>query len=303
MLSRSPSRLSDNVRAALFMLAAMGGFVINDACTKYATRDLDIAQIMAVRGVMATAFLAVLAWRAGAFVGLARVLSPRLGARTLADIGATISYLTALAHMPMANASAIFQATPLAVTLGAALFLGEQVGWRRWCAIGTGFVGVLVIVQPGSDGFNAYSLAVLVSVACSSMRDLVTRRMDAHLPSITISLVTAAAVCIVGWVWLPFVGWNPIAPDILVALMIGAVSIGVGYIFIVKAMRLGDMGFVAPFRYSILLYALLLGFVLFGDRPTVPVVVGSSIVVASGLYTLLRERRLGRLKVARAQVH
>jgi drug/metabolite transporter (DMT)-like permease len=287
----------------MYMLAAMGGFVVNDACTKYATRDLEVAQIMAVRGVMATTFLGLLAWRSGAFASVGRTLTPRLGARTLADIGATISYLTALAHMPMANASAIFQATPLAVTLGAALFLGEKVGWRRWTAIGTGFLGVLVIVQPGTEGFSVHSLAVLVAVACSSTRDLVTRRMDATVPSITISLVTAVAVCLVGWAWLPFVGWQVIAPDIFLALAVGAVSIGIGYIFIVKAMRIGDLGFVAPFRYSILLYALVLGFLLFGDRPTAPVLVGAAIVVASGLYTLLRERKVGRVKVARAQVH
>ena len=293
---------SDNIRAALFMLLAMAGFVVNDTFVKIASADIAPAQIMAIRGVAASVFLALLAWKLGALRPLRLALSPRLLLRTAADILATLSYITALSQMPIANASAIFQALPLTVTLGAALFLGEQVGWRRWTAIAVGFIGVMIIVRPGTEGFTIYSVAVLASVVFAAVRDLSTRRMDRAVPSIFIALVTSVAVAAVGWLLLPLSGgWQPVSASILMNLCFAAAAIAVGYIFIVQAMRTGDMGFVAPFRYSILLYALLIGYVVFGDLPSPLTLIGSAIVVASGLYTLYRERLRGVVKLPPTQ--
>lgn len=293
---------SDNIRAALFMLLAMAGFVINDTFVKIASAQIAPAQIMAIRGVAASVFLYILAWKLGALRPLRLALSPRLLLRTAADILATLSYITALGQMPIANASAIFQALPLTVTLGAALFLGEPVGWRRWTAIAVGFVGVMIIVRPGTEGFTIYSVAVLASVVFAAVRDLSTRRMDRAVPSIFIALVTSVAVALVGWLLLPFSGgWRPVSASLLVTLCCAAAAIAVGYIFIVQAMRTGDMGFVAPFRYSILLYALLIGYVVFGDLPSPLTLLGSAIVVASGLYTLYRERLRGVVKLPPTQ--
>ncbi|MBC8129871.1 MAG: DMT family transporter, partial [Rhizobiaceae bacterium] len=214
--------------------------------------------------------------------------------RTLADIGATVSYISALASLPLANASAIFQALPLVVTLGAALFLAEPVGWRRWTAIGVGFLGVLVIVRPGLAGFTSASVYVLVSVVCAAARDLITRRVPQTIPSLFIAMTTAGAVMLTGWLLVPFGEWHPLEPRHLGILAVAAVMIGTGYIFIVEAMRIGDMGFVAPFRYSILVFALVVGVVGFGETPDAFVLLGSAIVVGSGGYAFYRERVRGR---------
>ncbi|MEH6719706.1 MAG: DMT family transporter [Aurantimonas endophytica] len=284
------------------MLLAMAGFVINDTFVKIASADVSPAQIMAIRGVAASLFLYILAWKLRALRPMRLALSPRLLLRTAADILATLSYITALGQMPIANASAIFQALPLTVTLGAALFLGEPVGWRRWTAIAVGFIGVMIIVRPGTEGFTIYSVAVLASVVFAAVRDLSTRRMDKAVPSIFIALVTSIAVSLVGWLLLPFSGgWQPVSTSLLVTLCCAAAAIAVGYIFIVQAMRTGDMGFVAPFRYSILLYALLLGYLVFGDLPAPLTLLGAAIVVASGLYTLYRERLRGVVEVPPTQ--
>ena len=296
--------LSDNARAALFMVVSMAGFVVNDTFVKLAADHISPPQIMAVRGVVASLLLFLLAWRMGALRPLAMAMKPRLLVRTIADITATLSYITALSHMPIANASAIFQALPLTVTLGAALFLGEPVGWRRWAAIAVGFVGVLVIVRPGTDGFTIYSLAVLASVAASAVRDLTTRRMDPKVPSLFIAMITAIAVSLLGWLLIPLAGgWRPMPALTLVHLSCAAASIAVGYIFIVQAMRIGDMGFVAPFRYAVLVFALILGLVVFGDLPSPLTLLGAAIVVASGLYTLYRERVRGVAAPVKTQVH
>ncbi|UIJ73234.1 DMT family transporter [Aurantimonas sp. HBX-1] len=293
---------SDNTRAALFMLLAMAGFVVNDSFVKLASPAIPPVQIMAIRGVACAVFLFVLAWGLKALRPLRDALSPRLLLRTAADIMATLCYITALGQMPLANASAIFQALPLTVTLGAALFLGEAVGWRRWTAIAVGFLGVMIIVRPGTEGFTIYSVAVLASVAFSAIRDLSTRRMDRAVPSIYIALVTSIAVSLVGWLLLPLSGgWQPVSAVNLVNLVFAAAAIAVGYIFIVQAMRTGDMGFVAPFRYSILLYALVIGYIVFGDLPSPLTLLGATIVVASGIYTLYRERLRGAVKLPPTQ--
>ncbi|MEC5291677.1 DMT family transporter [Aurantimonas sp. C2-6-R+9] len=295
---------SDNIRAAIFMLVAMAGFVVNDTFVKLTSEELSPPQIMAVRGVAASLLLFLLAWRMGALRPMRLALQPRLLLRTGADFMATLSYLTGLSQMPIANASAIFQALPLTVTLGAAVFLHEPVGWRRWAAIGVGFVGVIIIVRPGTDGFSVYSLSVLAAVVFSAIRDLATRRMDRAIPSLFISLMAAVAVSLLGWILIPFTGgWQPVSAANALWLSCAAVSIIVGYIFIVQSMRTGDMGFVAPFRYSVLLYALVIGVVVFDDWPSTPVLLGSAIVVASGLYTLYRERVRGVAAPLKSQIH
>ena len=286
------------------MLASMAGFVVNDTFVKLASAELAAAQIMALRGLAASALLFLLAWRFGALRPPALLRNPRLLLRTVTDVLATLTYITALGQMPIANASAVFQALPLVITLAAALFFKEPVGWRRWTALGVGFLGVMIIVKPGTEGFNVYSLAVLASVLASAVRDLTTRRMDKAVPSLFISLVTAVGVTLVGWLLIPLTGgWKPVSAEVGAYLCGAALAIAVGYIFIVQAMRVGEAGFVAPFRYSILLYALVIGFVVFGDLPSATTLLGSAVVVASGVYTLYRERVRGLTKVAKTQVH
>ncbi|MCQ8781271.1 DMT family transporter [Mangrovibrevibacter kandeliae] len=295
--------LGDNLRGSLLMMLAMGAFVVNDTFVKLASDDMHPAQIMAVRGVMATGLLYLLARSRKAQRPLRDMLQPSVMLRAGADILATITYILGLANLPIANASAIFQALPLTVTLGAALFLREPVGWRRWLAIMIGFAGVLIVVQPGADGFNVYALCVLASVVFAGTRDLVTRTMPRTLSALFVSTTTSLLVTLTGWVILPFVGWSDMHVTDWAHLCCAAVAIIIGYIAIVEAMRIGDMGVVAPFRYSVLIYALLIGFVVFGDVPGLTVLFGASIIVGSGFYTLYRERVRGGSIAAKASVH
>lgn len=276
------------------MVVSMAGFTINDAITKSVVETINQGQVMLVRGAFATTMIGFLAWHQGALRMPGQAMHPSVALRTVCELGATISFLTALAHMPLANISAVLQALPLAVTMGAALFLGETVGWRRWIAIGVGFLGVVVIVRPGFEGFNAYSLLALLSVCFCAVRDLATRHVPAEVPSFLVSLVTAASVTIAGGLLIPLEGgWAPMTGGNVGLLALASVLLIVGYQFIIMSMRVGDISFIAPFRYIALLWAILLGFVLFGDVPDTVMIVGSIIVVGSGLYTLYRERKVG----------
>ncbi len=203
----------------------------------------------------------------------------------------TVTFLAAIVHLPLANTAAIFQALPLAVTLGAALMFGEPVGWRRWLAIMAGFIGVHIIVRPGVEGFNQFTLFALVSVFFCAVRDLATRRIPAQVPSLFITLVTTVTVTIAGAaIIVPLGGWTPPSSRALGLLTLAAVLLLIGYQCVIMALRSGDISAVAPFRYSALLWAMLLGYLVFGDVPDAMMVTGASIIVLSGLYAFYRER-------------
>jgi drug/metabolite transporter (DMT)-like permease len=294
-MSTSPS--SNNAFGVLAMNLAMAGFIINDSFVKAASVYLPLGQLMFLRGLIASVLILGICWWTGAFQKIALLKNRMLAWRVVGEWGATMFYLTALMHLPIGNVTAIFQVSPLAVTAGAAVFLGEKVGWRRWTAIVIGFLGVLIIVRPGFEGFNQYAVFVLISVVFVALRDLSTARLPREMPTFLVTAVTAVMITLTGLALRPFEGslshfdtWQTVTPHIGVLLTGAAVFLLVGYIFIIVAMRHGEMSLVAPFRYVILVYAILIGYFVFGDVPDVYMIVGAMIVVASGLYTLWRER-------------
>jgi drug/metabolite transporter (DMT)-like permease len=291
--------LSPNLRGALFMVVAMSGFTLNDAITKVASESMNMAQVMLIRGAFASLFVGLLAWQRGALALPGSMLQPMVAIRVIGEAGATASFLIALAHLPIANVSAVLQALPLAVTMGAALVFKEGVGWRRWLAIAIGFAGVLIIVRPGFEGFSIYSLLALACVACCAVRDLATKRIPQAIPTLLVSTTTALAMTMLGAVLLlPMGGWTPMTGESTAFLALAAVLVVIGYQFIIMAMRVGDISFIAPFRYTALLWSILLGLFIFGDVPDLPMILGASIIVCSGLYALYRERIVGRRKTA-----
>lgn len=298
--------LSDNARGVIFMCVAMAAFTGNDALMKSATQNLPLMQAIMVRGLASGVMLLAIARAMGPVrLSLPRDDRGRLALRTLAEVAATLTFLLALTHMPLANLSAILQSTPLAVTLAAALFLAEPVGWKRMLAIGVGFCGVLMIVRPGTAGFDVWSLVGLLAVLFVVIRDLSTRRFSTALSTVVVAIYTSAAVTALGVVGtglglLRGDGWVPISGADGARLVGAAALVVMAYLFIVKAMRLGDVAIVAPFRYTSLLWAILLGWLVFGAWPDAWTWAGSALIVASGLFTLWREARLGRRMAAAA---
>ncbi len=285
--------LSDNAQGAIFMMVSMAGFVINDTLMKLTSSELSLFQAIFLRGLLASALLALIAYQRGALWPDHGISDRKLVLlRMVAEIGATLCFLTALFNMPIANAIAILQSIPLAVTLAAALFLGEHVGWRRYTAIIVGFIGVIVILQPGSEGFTAYAFWAVAAVGFMVVRDLTTRRMTRALPSIFVALTTGVGITLVGGAVSATQPWAPISGENAALLAFAAVFLILGYLFGVMAMRHGEIGFVSPFRYTILLWAMVLGAIVFGEIPDVMMLIGSAIVVATGVYTFYRERRL-----------
>lgn len=285
-------QFSDNMRGAGYMVLAMLGFVLNDAVMKLASSDIDLFQAIFLRGILATTILGFLTWRSGGFAG-SRVRPNRfLVLRTLGEVGATMFFLTALFNMELANAAAILQAMPLVVTLGAALVLREAVGWRRYSAITVGLLGVLIIIRPGGDGFNIFSLSALAAVFFLVLRDLATRGIPRAMSSNFISFVAATAVMTMGAIVTLFGEWQPVSVLTLLKLTTSAAFLMAGYFWSIQAMRCGEVSFTSPFRYTSLIWSIIMGYLAFGDVPDVPMIIGSVIVVGSGLFTLYRERKV-----------
>lgn len=285
---------SANIRSSLYMISGMGIFTIGDALTKYSTETLNLGQFIFMRGVLCVLLLSLWAAKQGSLGRWREALDRITVLRALGEVGATVCYLTALTHLSLAFASSVYQAVPLAVTLGAVLFLGEKVGWRRWLSIGVGFIGVLIIIRPGNDGINAYALLLLLGVSFTALRDLTTRRIDVNIPTLLISAMTAIMVTITGFIMMEFdTGWTKPNMADLSRVMIAALMLIIGYHCIIMSTRIGDISFASPFRYTSLLWAIMLSYLVFSQIPTQNTLIGSAIVVASGCYMLYREAIVG----------
>ena len=287
--------MSNNVFGALLMMASMASFTFNDTFIKMTDGAVPLWQLLFLRGIIATMLI----------LGLGYVLrnihfqiSARdwrlIGMRCVSEIAAAYFFLSALLQMPLANAIAILQVLPLAVSLAAALFLGESLGWKRMTAILIGFCGMLLIVRPGPDGFSIWSIYALLAVLCVTCRDLVTRQLSPGVPSLTVTLVAAISVTIFAGVASVPQGWSQLTPNLWALIVGSSIFILGGYFFSVQVMRQGDISFIAPFRYTSLIFALALGWLIFGDWPDGLTMIGAGIIVTTGLFTLYRERAVAR---------
>jgi drug/metabolite transporter (DMT)-like permease len=274
------------------MSMAMAGFSSSDALSKSVISYMNAGEIMFLRGLFTSILVYLIAWKLGALRPWRVMLKPVIALRIACEIIAAVTYITALGMMPIANASAILQSLPLVVTFGAALFFKEPVGWRRWMAILVGLIGVTVIIRPGPEGFTAAALLCVASVASTAGRDLATRSIAKDIPSLMITTVTAISVGIFGALMIPFLGgWQPVSATSLTHLLLASVLVLVGYQSVILAMRTGEISFVAPFRYTSLIFSALLGFFFFAEVPDVWTLAGAAVVIASGLYTFYREAK------------
>ena len=287
--------LSDNLKGSLLMMSAMAGFTLNDTAMKSVTEALPLYETIFLRGVLTVVALWLIGLAQGGLrLRLSRADTRVLGWRTVGEIAATVFFLTALQHMPIADLSAIMQSLPLAVTLAAALWFGESIGWRRMLAIVTGFLGVMLIIRPGGESFGIWSVLGVGSVLSVVLRDMATRRFSREVSSVAVSFYAGVAVLIMGAVMIPFDGWQTPSPAQLGGVALAALALIAGYLTVVMAMRVGEVAVVAPFRYTSLLWAVAMGFLVFGDLPDGWTLAGAALVIGSGVYAFYRERALAR---------
>ncbi|MFT6023726.1 MAG: drug/metabolite transporter (DMT)-like permease [Ascidiaceihabitans sp.] len=284
----------DNLRGGAIMVLAMLGFAIEDMFIKMLSGAVPVGQILMMLGIGGSLIFAIVVRLQGRALFERAMWSGPVVLRAAGEIVGTVGFVNAIVFTTLSSASAILQATPLVVTLGAAVFLSEPVGWRRWSAILIGFLGVLMIIRPGLEGFTPLSLLAVVGVLGLAVRDLATRKTTNVLSTMQLSFLGFLAIVPAGAALIAF-GPDELTPMTLrsIVLMGMALAIGVvAYYGIVAAMRVGDISFVTPFRYTRLIFALILGASIFGDRPDMWTLIGAAIIVSSGIYTVWRERRI-----------
>lgn len=266
------------------------GYVVNDGFVRRATEnDLGVYQVLCLRSIgLAIVFFVVSRLRGEqtTVAHLSRPLQLRVGA----EVVASALFFAGVVRMEFANAQAVLQVAPFAVTLAAALILRERVSVLQYGTILVGFIGVLIVVRPATDGFNGWSLVVLASAGALVVRELATQRVATDIPATSIAFVTAVGLAALTAVLAVLEGWKRIGVDSLLLIALAVGSLFVGYLFTIQTVRVGDLSVSAPFRYVVLPGAVVIGLVLFDETPDAPMVIGSTVIIASGIAAIWLDR-------------
>ena len=288
-------KIMENLRGILFMILAMAGFAFEDLFIKMLSAHLPISEVIIILGFTGSIVFLIIALLQRAPIFHKDLLNKHVIIRTICELLGAVFFVTAIALTPLSSATAILQITPLLVTIGAVIFFREKVGWRRWTAVFIGFMGVLLIVRPGFEGFMPASIFALLGSLFLAARDLATRAMKVDLPSVTIALYAFIAFGISGILIIPFNSPMIIPTSNQMIYFIGASTFGViAYYSLVISSRIGEMSVISPFRYSRIVFAMLLAIIILGERPDSLTLIGATIVVASGFYTFIRETVLNK---------
>jgi drug/metabolite transporter (DMT)-like permease len=274
----------------LALMGAMAAFAVNDMVMKLTAQKYALGEVIMVRGILATLLTGSFVIGLGYVSTLRGIFSKLVLSRTACDGMAMVLFTTALIHMPLAELSAINLVSPLLITAAAVIFFAEEVGWRRWLAIIVGFFGTVLIIKPTPGAFNAWALLGVATAFVSVARDMITRKLDPKIPSIVISFMAAFGSMVIGPIMGLFEEWRPMASADVAVLGISAIFLASGHLMVVMAFRGSvDVAAIAPFRYTLLIWAGLCGYFAFGEVPDRYAITGSLLIVGSGLYALHRE--------------
>lgn len=285
-----------NLRGSLLMVLAMACFTFEDSLFKALSDTIPPGQVVIFIGIGGLALFWGVMLRKGHPLWTRRLFTPALILRTFGEFIGALGYTSALALIPISAATAILMAAPLATVLGAAVFLKEPVGWRRWSAVLAGFIGVMLVVKPGTDAFQPASLLAVLGVFGLVLRDLLTPRIPKEISSLQVSagayLGAIASGFVMLWLWRD----TPVMPVGIEWPLIAAtvISGAIGYMAIVTSTRIAELSVVIPLRYARLVFAIFVGVLFFHERPDRYTLIGAAVIVASGLYSIWREAQLRR---------
>ena len=281
-----------NLRGIVAMVTAMGAFIASDSCMKFALKDMPLFQLVLMRGIAGVVLCLLLLLAMGYGRNLLRLFNPWVMARGLCEVGANFGFTFAILHMPIADVTAMAQTCPLLVLVGAKLIFGERLGLSRIMLIVLGITGAMLVAQPGTTAASPYAILGLLTAVSAATRDLITRRVPADIPAPIVALAVLFILMLAGGAGM-LVFETPVMPEPrngLLMLLAGALMVG-GHIGIYYAYRIGSVRSVAPFMYSLTIWAVLAGVVLFGDIPNTLAMIGIGLVMLAGLLTIAADSR------------
>ncbi|MDX2157265.1 MAG: DMT family transporter [Hyphomicrobiaceae bacterium] len=279
------------LRAITAMILATVAFTLGDAAMKLVAGSVPTGQAVFLRCAGSAMMVSLAAWHLGVITSARRVLVPLMAWRSAGDAGSALFFQAAVARMPFADIVGILQLTPLSLTAASAIFLGAHVGWRRWCAVAAGLIGALLVIKPGTSAFNVWAIFAVGTVLCGTLRDITTRRLDGTISPLVIMMLSQAVVALVALGLATFETWAwPTLAEALLIVFSAALTLA-GHLWVIASIRGGDIATVAPFRYAGILWAILIGVLVWGELPDATSAAGIAILIAAGIYTFQRERR------------
>ena len=283
------SSLSRNQRGVLAICGCMDSYTVNDVLVKKILMTYPVGEVIFVRGVLTTLLIGALAFALGHGRELLAGPTRPVALRSLFDGLSTAAFLAALAQMKLANIAAVLQIAPLIITALSVLLYRELVGWRRWAAIGVGFLGALLVIKPIPSEFNIWSLIATASALAAALREIMTRRIGRALPVMVVAFWGSAAIGSFGLVFLTTEAWRLFAAADLLLLCTAAIFMCIALYLMALGFRDVDLSVVAPFRYSYLITSAVGGYIMFRELPDELTVIGALMIVGGGIYTLHRE--------------
>ena len=285
---------AETQRGILAMLIGGALFVVNDALVKLATETLPIGQLLVVRGFFAILCMVCIIFAMGYTKHIRSAARPVVLLRASLEFVVSLLYVTAISHLPISDLTSIMQATPIIMTVLCAVLRIEIVSWQRWAAVLVGFVGVLLITQPGGSSFSIFTLAALGSATFVALRDLVTPRIGADIPP-PVVILTTTIFAAGGWFLLGLSEtWVTLQVTEYVYLAGAAIIVSAANVLMVIAYRNADISLLSPLRYTVVVWAAIAGLVVFGELPGLIAAIGTLMIVLSGLYTGYQERARNR---------
>jgi drug/metabolite transporter (DMT)-like permease len=296
-----PTSLSNNQRGVLAIVGCMTAYTANDVLVKQILRTYPVGEVIFFRGLIAMLLIGAVALVLGHRKEIVAALSPLLTARSAFDGLSTAAFITALAHMPLANVAAVLQIGPLLITVLSIVLFREAVGWRRWIAIGVGFVGALFVIKPTPSSFDVWALIATASALFAALREISNRRIGRGVPVMVVAFWGAAGITLFGAVFAVTETWRMFETGDLIQLFVASVFVGIAIYLMALGFRDVDLSVVAPFRYSYLITSAVGGYLVFAELPDGWTVFGALLIVGSGIYTLHREAVRRRKLTAEAQ--
>jgi len=301
-LARTITPVASSAEQALPAIACMVGAVAcltaSDALIKAMSSTYSVGQLLFIRSIFVWPWIFFFAWRQGGLRVLRLNSTKGHVTRGILVIASTFLFVTGLQYLPLADAIAAIFMGPLFITAMAPFILGERVGWRRWAAVSVGFFGVLLMVRPGTDAFQWAILFPIAGAMCGGLRDLITRRISQAENTLAMLAMTTIAIMVAGVISIPF-GWAEFQTDDLAKFVLSGTLVTGGHYLMIDAFRRGEAGLVAPFKYTSLLWAIIIGYVAFGELPDHYTLAGATIIISAGLYVFYRETQLRKAATSR----
>jgi drug/metabolite transporter (DMT)-like permease len=298
-MSSEPEGTLSNTRRNFLAIAAMIAstffFLVGDSLVKLITEELPVPQTIFLRGLITSALVFAAVCYSGLLPHLHRLFDKAVLIRSSTEGLTTLLIVTALTHMAIADATAVINSVPLVATAMAVVFLREKVSLRGWAALLVGFAGVILVLRPNNEQFNIFSLFAVAATVSISIREIVTRRISSDIPSLILTFGSAIVVCLTGILAILVTReWESLTPQLMMMVCAASITLFGAYHFAVISIRLGEISLTAPFRYTVILWGILIGYVVWGDVPDFTALAGMLLITLAGLYVVNNERNKAR---------